>query len=212
MTRTGRASVSERCLSGVGQSPDRSARSRRRDLAGGSDTDCRGASAPRVADPPPNGGAAGRLSPTIRVDAALVAQSVCARSSHSPALHEHRGDGAQARYLVLTNAGPGNDERPARRPKTRLWADVVLADRCKRCRQSGARTEVEPAPELDGRRRPTWRSVDCRSPGEQKSQDGDSGQLLGNANSHAHRHGHSCPTAPAMQHAGGAELTAALRR
>jgi hypothetical protein len=65
------------------------------------------------------------------------------------------------------------------------------------------------------RRRPTWRSVDCRSPGEQKSQDGDSGflrQLLGNANSHADRHGHSCPAAPAMQHSGGAELTAALRR
>jgi hypothetical protein len=32
---------------------------------------------------------------------------------------------------------------------------------------------------------------------------------LWNANSHAARHGHDCPSAPAMQHSGGAALTAA---
>jgi hypothetical protein len=32
---------------------------------------------------------------------------------------------------------------------------------------------------------------------------------LWNANSHADRHGHDCPSAPAMQHSGGAALTAA---
>jgi len=34
-------------------------------------------------------------------------------------------------------------------------------------------------------------------------------RLQWNANSHAHRHGHSCPSAPAMQHSGGADPTAA---
>jgi hypothetical protein len=33
-----------------------------------------------------------------------------------------------------------------------------------------------------------------------------------NATSHADRHGHSCPSAPAMQHFGGADMTVALRR
>jgi hypothetical protein len=33
-----------------------------------------------------------------------------------------------------------------------------------------------------------------------------------NANSHTDRRGHNCPPAPAMQHSGGADLTAALRR
>ena len=37
----------------------------------------------------------------------------------------------------------------------------------------------------------------------------DHSQLQRNADSHAHRHGHSCPSAPAMQHSGGADLTAA---
>ena len=36
--------------------------------------------------------------------------------------------------------------------------------------------------------------------------------LVWNANSHADRHGHGCPFAPAMQHSGGADLTAALYR
>jgi hypothetical protein len=31
-----------------------------------------------------------------------------------------------------------------------------------------------------------------------------------NANSHADRHGHGCPSAAAMQHSGGADLTATL--
>ena len=33
-----------------------------------------------------------------------------------------------------------------------------------------------------------------------------------NANSHADRHGHGCPSAPAKQHSRGAHLTAALQR
>jgi hypothetical protein len=36
--------------------------------------------------------------------------------------------------------------------------------------------------------------------------------LVWNANSHGDRHGQGCPSAPAMQHSGGAELTAALHR
>jgi hypothetical protein len=36
--------------------------------------------------------------------------------------------------------------------------------------------------------------------------------LLRNANSHADRHGHGCPSAPAKQHSRGAHLTAALQR
>ena len=32
------------------------------------------------------------------------------------------------------------------------------------------------------------------------------------ANSHADRHGHGCPSAPAMQHSGGADVTVALHR
>ena len=35
---------------------------------------------------------------------------------------------------------------------------------------------------------------------------------LGNANSHADRHGQGCPPAPAMQQCGAADLTAALHR
>jgi hypothetical protein len=33
-----------------------------------------------------------------------------------------------------------------------------------------------------------------------------------NANSHADRHGHGCPSAPAMQHSGGTGATTALHR
>ncbi|MGP0035805.1 MAG: hypothetical protein ACLP4R_14690 [Solirubrobacteraceae bacterium] len=36
--------------------------------------------------------------------------------------------------------------------------------------------------------------------------------LLRNANSHADRHGHGCPSAPAMQHTGGADVTVVLHR
>jgi hypothetical protein len=36
--------------------------------------------------------------------------------------------------------------------------------------------------------------------------------LQWNADSHSHRLGHSSPSAPAMQHSGCADLTAALRR
>jgi hypothetical protein len=36
--------------------------------------------------------------------------------------------------------------------------------------------------------------------------------LLGNATSHADAHGHGCPSAPAMQQCGGADLTATLHR
>jgi hypothetical protein len=36
--------------------------------------------------------------------------------------------------------------------------------------------------------------------------------LLWNVNNHADRHGQGCPPAPATQHSGGADLTAALHR
>lgn len=48
---------------------------------------------------------------------------------------------------------------------------------------------------------------------ERKSRDGESDRrLLGNANSHAGRHGQGCPPAPAMKQSGGGDLTAALHR
>ena len=37
-------------------------------------------------------------------------------------------------------------------------------------------------------------------------------RLQRNATSHADRHGHGCPSAPAMQHSGGADVTVALHR
>jgi hypothetical protein len=47
---------------------------------------------------------------------------------------------------------------------------------------------------------------------EQKCARPDTALPLRNANSHADRHCHACPSAPAMQHSGGADLTAAVHR
>jgi hypothetical protein len=40
----------------------------------------------------------------------------------------------------------------------------------------------------------------------------DGSLLQRNANSHADRHGHVCPSAPAVQHSGSADVTVALHR
>jgi hypothetical protein len=50
------------------------------------------------------------------------------------------------------------------------------------------------------------------SHGEQKPGAVVTRQLHRNANSHADRHRHGCPSAPAMQQSGGADLTAAVHR
>jgi hypothetical protein len=57
--------------------------------------------------------------------------------------------------------------------------------------------------------------MECRSPGEQKSRDADRvlrTRLVWNDWSHADRHGHGCPSAPEMQHSGGADMTVAVHR
>jgi hypothetical protein len=50
---------------------------------------------------------------------------------------------------------------------------------------------------------------------KQKSREADPrlvGLALRNANSHIDRHGHDCPSVPAMQHSGGADKTVDLHR
>ena len=68
-------------------------------------------------------------------------------------------------------------------------------------------------PDCTNRRRPTRRSVELPLAGGRESRVEDSdvlGQSLRNANSHADRHGHGCPSAPVIQNSGRSDLTATL--
>jgi hypothetical protein len=87
LTRNGRAGLSERCLSGVGQTADRPASSRRPRPPGEPHTKCRGNVGTPVADPPPTRGDARKAEPE-------PSASTRQRSPHTARAHTlraHRG-------------------------------------------------------------------------------------------------------------------------
>ena len=172
-------------------------------------------SAGRSLHPPPHSrrrGPAGAFDGPTGL--AIVALEAGATFSHSPGYKNTAMIGHPARYRVSPNAGPDPEPNPgpARRQKRASGARRSPANaRVEAVAGVGSRSRCQHG--ADRRQRDETRATPIAQEEQPRGGVTDRSRVLQwNATSHADRHGHDCPSAPAMQHSGGADVTVALHR